>query len=303
MSDALRAYLGMKYHTVGIKINGKLNNTHKPQDKLWFCQMVHEAGLGKEFVIKMDDLACPNAEITLGFRVPKYVNIEPRIKKAVKTIKIGSIDDADVVLLILNCEQVMMLSILLGGLNPSFKGELGVCGEAVAKVYEENTPNVSFLCQGARIFGNFKQNEIILGITKSQFDEPVKRIENLLKTGGSLCGCQVSDIPLEIIKSFKTIGFEKAADYFFGKIDNQQVRIYLNKDDKGRFKYLTLYLPIKGLDKKVEVSPPFQVRMRGNWTDIYGVFDPETIGISLYTGKNMLQVFTELVKKVKGYFD
>jgi uncharacterized protein (DUF169 family) len=291
----------MKYHTVGIRINGRFDNAHKPQDKMWFCQMVHEAGSGKEFVIEMDDLACPNAEITLGFREPKYVEIEPRIKKKVETIKIGSINDADIVLLILDCEQVMILSILLGGLDSSFKGELGVCGEVVAKVYEENKPNLSFLCQGARIFGNFKQNEVILGITKKQFDELVKRIENLLKTGGSLCGCQVSDIPQEIIKSFQAIGFEKAADYFFGKIDNYQVRIYLNKDEKGRFKYLTFYLPIKGLDKKLDVSPPFQLRMRGNWTDIYGVFDPETIGINLYTGKNMLLVFTELVRKVKRY--
>lgn len=299
MNEPVRAYLGMKYHLVGIGINKNVDNLQEPEEPMWFCEMVHKAGLGEEFVVKMEDLACPNAEITLGFRQPRYVDIEPRIKETVDTIKIGSLDNADVVVLIVDCQQVMMLSILLGGLLPYFKGEFGVCGETVAKVYEEDKPNLSFLCQGARIFGNFRENEVAIGIPKWQFDELSKRIENLLKTSGSLCGCQISDIPQEMIKSFKTIGFEKGGDYFFGKIDNQQVRIYLNKDEKGRFKYLTFYLPIRKLDKKIEVNPPFQVRSRGDWTDIYGVFDPQTIGINLYTGKNMLAVFTELVKKIK----
>jgi len=46
------------------------------------------------------------------------------------------------------------------------------------------------------------------------------------------------------------------------------------------------------------VNPPFQSRKRGNWTDIYAIFDPEELGINFYAGKNMKQVFAELLKKV-----
>jgi uncharacterized protein (DUF169 family) len=303
MAESVRKYLGMKHQIVGVKINEKSNDAFKPQEPMWFCQMVYDASMGKDFLIEADDLACPNAEIALGFREPRYVEIEPRIKDKVRSLRIGKIQNVDIVLLILTPDQVMALSILLGGVNPYFKGEMGVCGEAVARVYQERRANLSFLCQGARIFGNFRANEIVFGIPKQEFDELEKRIENLLKTGGSLCGCQVSDISQEIIKSFQSIGFEKGTDYFFGKIEDYQVRIYLNKDEKGRFKFLTIYLPIKvkGVVDKIKVPSPFQVRTRGKWTDIYGVFDPDTIGINLYTGKNMLPVFTQLVKKaMKG---
>lgn len=297
MSSGIRAYLGMKYELVGIKINKGAEDT-RPEEPKSFCQLVKEASLGKEFSIEIEDLACPNAELCLGFREPKYVEVEPRIKEHVERVSIGKVtSDSDVILCVLNPEQIMTMSILLGGITPTFKGELGVCGEAVAKVYNDNKPNVTFLCNGARLFGGFRENELLLALPKDCFWELEKRIEGLLKTGGSLCGCRVSDIPNEVTKSFKQIGFEKGADYFFGKIEDKQVRIYLNKDESGRFKYLTFYLPMKDLSDEIEVLPPFQKRQRGNWTDIYGVFDPTQLGISLYTGKNMLKVLGELAKK------
>ncbi|MEK9148816.1 MAG: DUF169 domain-containing protein, partial [Candidatus Desantisbacteria bacterium] len=253
---------------------------------------------GVEYVIDVTDLACPNADITLGFRQPKYVEIEPRIKEEVERVRIGKSEESDLVLLCLNAEQVMTLSIFLGGITSSCKGEMGVCGEAVAATYNQQKPHFTFLCNGARLMGGFKKNEILVAIPLPGFEQLNGRIENLTKTGGALCGCQVSDIPKEVVKAFSEAGFEKGADYFFGKIDEQQVRIYLNKDDTGRIRQITLYLPIKG--EGVVPNPPFQAKVRGNWTDLYAVFDIDALGISLYTGKNMDTVFKALVNKAKG---
>ncbi len=193
----------------------------------------------------------------------------------------------------------MTLSILLGGITTSFKGEMGVCGEAVAATYNQKKPNLTFLCNGARLMGGFRSNEIVMAIPAPEFESLAKKIENLLKSGGALCGCQVSNIPKEIVAAFKEAGFEKGSDYFFGKVDSQQVRIYLNKDTSGRIKQLTFYLPIK-CEEKITVHPPFQFKRRGNWTDVYAIFDIFEIGINLYTGKKMEQVFKALVSKAIG---
>jgi uncharacterized protein (DUF169 family) len=199
--------------------------------------MVREAAQGREFVFGIDELPCPNAEVVLGFREPKYVEIQPRIKEKAELIKVSpDYKSADVVLLILSSEEAMNLSILFGGMDASFRGELGVCGEATTKVYEEKKANLSFLCNGARIFGGFRANELIAGLYIKEINRLEERIEELLKTGGAMCGCRVSDIPEDIINSFKEIGFERGIDYFFGKIKEKEVRVYLNKDDQGRLK-------------------------------------------------------------------
>lgn len=109
-----------------------------------------------------------------------------------------------------------------------------------------------------------------------------------------MCGCTISDIPKEIIRSLKSAGFEKGADYFFGKVDDISVRLYLNKDEKGRFRQITIYIPIKG--KSVHPNHPFQMTKREDWTDIWAVFDPQGLGINLYTGKNIQGVISTLVK-------
>jgi len=132
MNDAVRAYLGMKNKLVGIKINPSEDGEH-PKEAAWFCQLVKETSIkGKEYVINLEDLACPKADITLGFRKLRYIEIEPRIKEEAEKVRIGRVERSDVVLLSLNATQVMTLSILLGGLTAHFKGEMGVCGEPVA---------------------------------------------------------------------------------------------------------------------------------------------------------------------------
>ncbi|MEW6201349.1 MAG: DUF169 domain-containing protein, partial [bacterium] len=165
--DAIRAYLGMKYHIVGVKIlEEEQDGGERPPGPMRYCQMVKEAAEGMNFSARFSDMACPNSELTLGFREPKYVEVEPRLKTKTKQLEIFSnIENGfDVALFILTPQQVMILSILLGGITAEFKGELAVCGEATAKVLNDGKPNVSFLCNGARMFADYRENEMVVGV-------------------------------------------------------------------------------------------------------------------------------------------
>ncbi len=167
IGKSISDYLGISTRPVGVKVclEGQEVVGYAPSEKpLAFCRYVREAAQGKDFLIKMPDLDCVNAEITLGFRAPTYVNIEPRIKAKAAAVRIGPLHDCDVVLFVLSPEQIMTVAVLLGGIEASFKGEMGVCGEAMARVYESGKPNVTFLCNGARLNGGFEANELVLAL-------------------------------------------------------------------------------------------------------------------------------------------
>lgn len=299
MYENIRAYLGMNHKLVGIKFLHQEEHSKRPPKPLYFCDMVRQASLGKEFVETIDDEACLDAEIILGFREPQYVEIEPRIKGGTKAVRIGPLKDCDVVLFVLTPEQVTILTGLLGKLEVQFRGEQA-CGDFLARVYNEKKANLSFLCGGARMFGGFRGNELVVGIPQEKVDELSRQVDRILETGGSLCGCKVADIPQQIIKNFEEAGFEKGADYFFGKINGHNVRLYLNKDSAGRLKMVTFYLPIKKPEKEIKVKPPFQMRTRGDWQDIFAVFNPEHYNINLYTGDNLSEVIRKLTKQALG---
>jgi uncharacterized protein (DUF169 family) len=117
-----------------------------------------------------------------------FVDVGPRIKSRTKAVRIGPLEDADVVLLVLNSEQVMIMSILLGGIKAEFKGEMAICGEAVAKVYNEGEPNVSFLCSGARELGGFETHEVVLGLPYGLFLELPDRMTKFTSLSQSVQG-------------------------------------------------------------------------------------------------------------------
>jgi uncharacterized protein (DUF169 family) len=178
VAEEIATYLGMKSRPVGVKIlaPGDEDSADAPIEKKTFCQFVAAAAKGEQFLVRMDDLNCLNAEVALGFREPKYVNIEPRIKTKTGAVRVGPLEDADVVLFILNPEQVMTLSIILEGLSAEFKGNMAVCGEAVAKVYSEGKANVTFLCNGARLYGEYEPSQLILSLPYAQFMELLSKM-------------------------------------------------------------------------------------------------------------------------------
>ncbi|MFQ6135912.1 MAG: DUF169 domain-containing protein [Candidatus Hydrothermarchaeales archaeon] len=307
MYDKIRAHLGNKYNIVGVKISKDVIDPNppfeRPKKRMRFCQLVREAGKGRAFVALKEDLGCPNAEVTLGFEEPLYVDVQPRIKPAeTKAIMVGPAEDVpnpDVLLMILTAKQGMEVAALLDGMEARFKGALAVCGEATAKPYMENRPNLSLLCGGARMFADYADGEVIFGAPLETYKEMVERVEAIEKScgpRGALCGCQVTDISPRVVTTFKKIGFERGTDYFFGKVNGQSVRVYLNKDFQGKLGYMTVHLPIKG---DVRVKPPFVKSTRGKWTDVSVVVKLEEIGIELNTGKGLVELLEDIVSKVK----
>ena len=176
IEERVRSYLALNHRLVGIEISRESMDGNHPSVPMTFCRTVREALEGKELIIGIDDLNCPNAELCLGFREPMFVDVGPRIKAKTKAVRIGPLEGADVILFVLNSEQVMVMSILLGGIKAEFKGEMAICGEAVAKVYNEGQPNVSFLCSGARELGGFETHEVILTLPYALFLELPDRI-------------------------------------------------------------------------------------------------------------------------------
>ncbi|MBI2908177.1 MAG: DUF169 domain-containing protein [Chloroflexi bacterium] len=169
VAGRLRTYLGMEFRPVGVTLYAEIRPGERPSEPVTFCHMVRRAALGEEFVFVEDDLLCFNALVPLGFVQPKYVDIEPRIKTEMKSVRVGSLEGCDVVLLVLNPDQVMTISVLLDGMKASFKGETAVCGEGVAHVYTTGTPNVTFLCLGARTLGGYQAAELVMALSPDIF--------------------------------------------------------------------------------------------------------------------------------------
>lgn len=298
IDETIRSYIGSKYNTVGVKIlKTEADPKERPDKPLRYCEMLYLAATkGEEFTFQQDDLSCPNAELALGFVEPKYVDVQPRISPGdIKAVRIGpakGMKDVDVILVIANPKQLMDLSVLLGGIEANFRGEIAVCGEATAFPYMTKKPNVTFLCNGARTFSPYKDSELVLGLPYEGAKELAEKIQALTKCGGALCGCLTSDTPKQIIAVFSKIGFEKGTDYFFGKIKDYNVRLYLNKDEQGRIKWLTVYVPMKG---EVKPKKPFSVRTRGQWSDVFAIFDPNELGINLYSDEGLREVLEKLM--------
>jgi len=188
IEEKVRSYLGLNHRLVGIKISEESIDGEYPAIPMTFCRAVRETLGGKELVVGIDDLSCPNAELCLGFRESTFVDVGPRIKTTTEAVRVGPLEGADVVLFVLNSEQVMVMSILLGGIRAEFKGEMALCGEAVAKVYNEGQPNVSFLCSGARDLGDFETYEVVLSLPYTLFLELPDRMTKFTSLSQSVLG-------------------------------------------------------------------------------------------------------------------
>jgi|Deesub1362B_J571_1020462.scaffolds.fasta_scaffold06968_3 uncharacterized protein (DUF169 family) len=298
--ESIRAYFGSKYRLVGVKLLKEIPEGYPTPTKPGrFCEFVKRAALGETILMRAEDEECHESLIALGFQEPMFIDLQPRVQpaetKAVLIAPVEEISEPDVVLMIAIPRQVMEAAALLQGLEAKFSGGLAVCGEAVAEPLKSNKANVTFLCGGARMFADYKDSEVILGAPPEVFKELEVRVKALEKSCGALCGCKTSDLPPRVIEVFSELGFERGIDYFFGRVDSQNVRIYLNKDINGKISYVTIHFPIKG---EVEAMPPFQARKRGAWTDLYATFkDGE--GFDISSGKGLKELIEELAAKVK----
>ena len=168
---SLKQELGLELNPVGIRISEEMlgESIAKPG---YFDKFIRQSALsGKTFIVTKDKLTDPYSHVSLGFEEPRYIkDYEPRIKKKTLSVKIGPIDDADLILFIVNAEQGMKLTHMLGEIKAEFKCEAAVSGESIAKVYNEGKPNLTLLCGGARHYGEFKEDEFIISIPRKDYE-------------------------------------------------------------------------------------------------------------------------------------
>ncbi len=204
-NERIQQLLNSEYVPVGIKIiqdsgshwNGSFQEV---QSGKRFCYYVRQAAKGEKFVMKDDFiLDCHTPYLCLGFKEPKYADIEPRIKpantKAVLIAPLGELDPpVDSVVFIVNAKQAMLITgalrrILKKNIEASFGSTMAVCGEVVAHTIVNKTPNLSVLCQGARIFSDYTDNELVIGIPYELFDAffvSLQKVEELQKIEAQL---------------------------------------------------------------------------------------------------------------------
>ncbi|MFQ6086013.1 MAG: DUF169 domain-containing protein [Candidatus Bathyarchaeia archaeon] len=322
VDDALRSYLGIGHHLVGVEIlkNGTSDvDALHPSRPIRFCQGVKRAAdEGQILLLTKGDLSCPNAHITLGFRDPRYVEIKPRIKPAeTEAVLVGPLGkfskDPDIVLVVLRPKQMMDLTVVIETerrtpIHGLFKGDMGVCGEATAEPYMSGEPNLSFMCNGARMFAGFRDDELVFGASPGVFVQAATTIERIAKVGGALCGCRTSDLPAEIVEGFEKMNLSKGTDYFFGRLGEHRVRVYLNKDFQGRYTFLTVHLPVKAPSKKraEEIAEeigcllrkPYSARRRGCWIDLSMTVRADEVGVDLQSGENVEATIKDVVENM-----
>lgn len=188
-----------EFYPVGISI---ITNSEQSWDTSFlpvngsnrFCFYVRQAAQGQKFVIKEDsNLDCHTPFLCLGFEEPKFAEIEPRIKypptKAVLIAPIDRLDNPmDSIIFIVNAKQAMILVASLKrllGKKVEFAcgASMAVCGEIVAQTIVNQSPNLSVLCGGARIFSGYTDNELVLGIPSNLLEKlylELKKYEKLM---------------------------------------------------------------------------------------------------------------------------
>jgi len=322
VEEISRLYLSLKYHLVGVKLIRESIATKgypRPYTPIAFCQMVRKAFTnGDSFLYGLDYEKCTTAQVVLGFRDLKYVQIDCRVMppetRKVLISPLNEINDGpEVVLAILTPKQMMDLTVILQAgknapLSAEFMGE-HACAEFFAKPYMEGKPNISLLCNGVREkYSDFRDDEIIFGVPLKVYTQAAETIERINKIGGTLCGCRTSDIPPEITNEFGKVGFSKGTDYFFGKVSGHNVRVYLNKGLNGRLKFITIHLPMKMqsgemaeklTEKLMPLSPrPYFVSKRGYWLDLTVRTSEDALGIDLFDGLSVRAAIEEFAEKI-----
>jgi len=323
LEKTLRSYLGLKRHLIGVKLikNGS-NNLEKgsePKMPMSFCHMLRLASInGDRFLYGLEHEKCPIAQSALGLRKFKYLRVTyETVPEKIRKVFISPLDGfrvaPDVVLAILTPKHMMDLALISHALNEkpltvSFSGE-NACAEFFVKPYVNGEPNVSLLCNGAReVYSDYRDSEIIFGAPLDFFIQSSKLMKRLNKMGGSLCGCRTSDIPPMIVTEFEKIGFSKGSDYFFGKYGGRNVRVYLNKDEKGKLGFITIHLPIKTssektaeeLKRKLEGSllRPYFISRRANWLDLTVKGSMNDLGIDLFEVSSLKAAIESFIEKV-----
>ncbi len=289
LSTKFRKFFELPSSPVAVRILNENQEQKSAGQPMRFCEMVRRSAVyGESFVFGVEELTCTSAELALGFTEPSYGEVYPRIKPAnTKLVSVSPLERTekkpDVVIVVGNPRKVMRISTILAQLHEKrpveakFKGEFAVCGECTAIPYMEKKVNLSLLCNGARMFSGYRDDEIVLGFPLDDFIRIAESTEEKEITS-ALCGCIMDDIPKGAVAAIEKIGFGKGTDQFFGRFGEEIVRLYTPKDKDGKIASLTLHVPVKFKDNETAsavnekagelLQAPLLHRVRDNWVDI-----------------------------------
>ncbi|MCX9083526.1 MAG: DUF169 domain-containing protein [Candidatus Methanoperedens sp.] len=269
-----------------INDNSEKKTSSKP---MRYCEMVRRSAFyGESFVFSVEELTCTSAELALGFTEPTYGEVYPRIKPAnTKLVSVTPLEKTekkpDVVIIAANPRKIMRISTIIAQLHEKqpvevkFKGEFAVCGECTAIPLLEKKVNLSLLCNGARMFSGYRDDEVVMGFPFDDFERVAQSTQEKEITS-ALCGCIMDDIPAGAVTAIEKVGFGKGTDQFFGRFGTEIVRLYTPKEKDGKITSLTLHIPIKFKDNETAtkanekaddiLEKPMLHRVRDNWVDI-----------------------------------
>ncbi len=289
LSMKFRKFFELPSSPVAVRILSDGAEQKTSTSPMRFCEMVRRSAVyGESFVFGVEELTCTSAELALGFTEPTYGEVYPRIKPAnTKLVSVSPLEKTekkpDVVVVIGTPRKIMRVSTILSQLHEKqpvevkFKGEFAVCGECTAIPFMEKKVNLSLLCNGARMFSGYRDDEIVMGFPLDDFIRLAESTEEKEITS-ALCGCIMDDIPAGAVAAIEKIGFGKGTDQFFGRFGNEIVRLYTPKEKDGKITSLTLHVPVKFKDNETAskvnekakeiLEKPLLHRVRDNWIDI-----------------------------------
>lgn len=311
VEDIIRAFLGLKYRLVGVKVvkdYDSMLNLPRPPQPIMNCEAVKKvAEESQPLLITKQDEACPSAVLALGYHTAGTVQKDSAFELSdVKAIVLFPLVDSeitpDVVIAILNPSQMADLAASIHSrtqqpINARFRGRIS-CAEYLAVPYVNGRANVTFMCRGGRLYAGYKDTELLFGSPPADYVQAAETMKHMVQLGGSLCGCRTSDLPDTVRFSFERAGLSKGIDYFFGRIEGHNLRVYLNKDFQGNYRFVTVYMPIRMVSqteaseiaerlKPILENKPYAARTRGYWLDLTITATADALGIDLETGENL----------------
>lgn len=314
LSAKFRKFFELPSSPVAVRIITEGSEQKTSKQPMRFCEMVRRSAFyGESFIFGVEELTCTSGELALGFTEPSFGEVYPRIKPAnTKLVSVSPLEKTekkpDVVIVVGNPRKIMRVSTILAALDEKkpveakFKGEFAVCGECTAIPYMEKKVNLSLLCNGARMFSGFRDEEIAVGFPFDDFVRVAESTEEKEITS-ALCGCIMDDLPANAVSAIEKTGFGKGTDQFFGRFGTEIVRLYTPKNKDGKISTLTLHVPVKFKDRETALKmdekageilkSPLLHRVRDNWVDIALPLD---LGENLNRASMRGEKFTALVK-------
>lgn len=198
--NKFRTVLGIERNIVGIKflfLEEEYEDCEAMEvvEKCTFCSLTGRAMLGQMTKGKAESFSCQGGSEMLGMKpVPNYVKSGKQFSKyhlyedlavsrdvqnnlsfvdqKIYGVQVGPLEemeDADVVMFIANCWQ--MMRVIQGytyhngmAKNIGMIGNQGICADLVARPFQKNDINISLLCLGARLNSRATDGELGAGM-------------------------------------------------------------------------------------------------------------------------------------------